>query len=48
MLYYLDGMTTKDSKERFVAVVPAGQKFVKPKKTGGASRRAAFALHTAC
>jgi len=28
-------MATKDPKERLVAVVPAGQKFVRPKKTGG-------------
>ena len=35
MLYHLKGMATKDPKERFVAVVPAGQKFVRPKKTGG-------------
>jgi hypothetical protein len=35
MLYHLKGMATKDSKERFVAVVPVGQKFVRPKKTGG-------------
>ena len=48
MLYYLDGMATKEPKERFVAVVPIGQKFVKPKKTGSSVPENRIRQHTAC